>query len=91
MDICAAVIDAAVFGMPDHDPFGSVRRDATFWADVATPHELEAYGLAALSAIPDRIAGKRAARRVFAALWHRLPETEKRAFAQGYLSSVGLG
>ena len=70
---------AASAGVPDN-PLGFAREDARFWAELASPAELEAYALAAL----DRLAGapfaSRQIKRLVAALWGRMSPAEQQAF-----------
>lgn len=58
----------------------AAREDARFWAETASPSELESYALAAF----DRLAGSpfvsRQIKRMVAALWSRMSPTEQQAF-----------
>jgi hypothetical protein len=62
----------------------SVRDDARFWAETATPAELECYALAAV----DRLAHKNAMfasrqiKRLVGALWRRMSPDEAKAFIE---------
>jgi hypothetical protein len=66
-------------GVPDN-LFGFARDDARYWAEIATPPELEAYAVAAM----DRLAGSpfasRQIKRLVAALWGRMSPAEQQAF-----------
>ncbi len=68
-------------GLPD-SALGSSRDDARFWAEVASPPELEAYALAAM----DRLSGapfvSRQIKRLVAALWSRMSPAEQQAFKE---------
>ena len=48
--LCAA-LDTVGGGAPRYDAFADMRQDAAFWADVATPMELEIYVAAGLKRI----------------------------------------
>ena len=62
------------------DPFGMVASDARFWADCAPPHELAAYGLAALEKLRGSALGIGQRKRLFAALWASFSEADRVAF-----------
>ena len=56
--ICAAVLDTMQTAGPRHDAFGLLYEDARWWADMAPPHELVAYGTAALDRLRGLALGK---------------------------------
>ena len=78
--ICVAVLDEAAAGMPCFDPWGDIRADAAFWADVAHPAELEIYAAVAMQKLGQRALGKHMRKRVFKDLWRSFTETERAAF-----------
>jgi hypothetical protein len=78
--ICVAVLDEAAAGMPGFDPWGDIRADAAFWADVAHPAELEIYAAVAMQKLGQRSLGKQMRKRVFKDLWRSFTETERAAF-----------
>lgn len=78
--ICAGYLDATAAGMPGFDPWGDVRADAEYWADAANPAELNAYTCAALRRLGERVQGLEARKRLMAAIWRSLPQTERTAF-----------
>lgn len=58
----------------------SLRSDADYWADIASPPELEAYAAAALRRI-ERVAFAPSARkRLLVMFWQSLPDSDRRAF-----------
>lgn len=57
-----------------------VREDARIWAGMAMPYELQAFGFAALDALPDRVWASRQIKRLIAALWVRMSPEEREAF-----------
>jgi len=57
-----------------------VRRDALFWAETATMHEREAYGLAAIKEIERRKLAVNMAKRLLIAAWNALPPQDRAAF-----------
>lgn len=78
--ICVAVLDEAAAGMPGFDPWGDIRADAAFWADVAHPAELEIYAAVAMQKLGQRSLGKQMRKRLFKDLWRSFTETERAAF-----------
>lgn len=81
--LCAA-IDTVGEGAPRYDAFGNMREDASFWADCATPMELEIYAGAALKRIPRTTFAVRARKRLFNMLWRSFTDSER----EGFLSQV---
>lgn len=61
---------------------GSARDDARFWAETASPAELECYSLAAMDRLASTNApfASRQIKRLVASLWRRLSPDEKTAF-----------
>lgn len=81
--ICAAYLEDTAAGMPSAGHWcADLRADAAFWADTATPAELEAYTAAGLRAIERTPFGLAATRRIVAALLARLPADDLRAIAR---------
>lgn len=79
--IMAAALDDLGAGMPDFDHyFGGLREDAAFWADIATPPELEAYAGAALRRIARVPFALAARKRLIVMLWETMPDADQRAF-----------
>lgn len=81
-EVVCAWLERAGAGMPDHDPFGEVRSGAAYWADVATPAELEAYTAAGLARIERTGFAVAARKRLILALWQSLPERDRREFVR---------
>ncbi|TNE61394.1 MAG: hypothetical protein EP341_00715 [Sphingomonadales bacterium] len=75
-----AVLETVSTGGPRLDTFGNLRDDARFWADVATPMELEAYAAAALQAMRRVQFAPSARKRLFAMLWNTFTDQEREAF-----------
>jgi hypothetical protein len=63
---------------------GAAREDARFWAETATPAELECYGLAAIDRLRAHNAPfvSRQIKRLVAALWARMAPGEQRSFVE---------
>jgi hypothetical protein len=80
--VCVAYLEDTAAGMPDAVAVlaQGLRADAEFWADTATPAELEAYTAAGLRAIERAAFGLVARRRLLAAIWAGLPADDQRAF-----------
>ena len=67
------------------------RSDARFWAETASPIELECYMLAASDRLKD-LSGmfhSRQIKRLVAALWHRMSPDEKDAFRNWVVKNEG--
>lgn len=77
--LCAA-LDTVAAGAPRYHTMQDMREEATFWADMATPLELEVYAATALRRIGRSTIAERARKRVFWAMWESMPETDKSAF-----------
>ena len=58
------------------------REDARFWAETATPPELEAYALAALLRLQCSPFAGRQIKRMVASLWRQMSPTEQTAFKE---------
>jgi hypothetical protein len=78
--ICVAVLDEVAVGMPGFDPWGDIRADAAFWADVAHPAELEIYAVMAMQKLGQRSLGKQMRKRLFMSLWRGFTKTERASF-----------
>ena len=79
--ICAAFLETVETGGPMlGDPFGITVSDARLWAAAAPPHELVAYTLAGLAELPRAHVSNAAGKRLFVAIWGRLPDADRRAF-----------
>lgn len=78
--IMAAALDDMSAGMPDLAIFSDMRADAEFWADAATPIEVEAYFVAALRRLGGMAHGLAARKRLLVSLWQSLPVPDRRAF-----------
>jgi len=80
----AQIMTAALQSMetdgPQHDLFSAIRRDATYWAELAPPHELQTYALAALRQLRRQAIGNTARKEIFAALWKDMRAEDKAAF-----------
>lgn len=77
--LCVA-LDTVAGGAPLHTAFGDMRSDAEWWADCATPVELELYAAAALRRIERKTFAPRARKRLFKALWRTFTADERAAF-----------
>ena len=58
----------------------AAREDARFWAETASPVELESYALAALDRLAPSPFTARQIKRMVAALWARMSPAEQQAF-----------
>lgn len=58
------------------------REDARFWAETATPPELEAYALAALQRLHGSPFAARQIKRLVASLWRQMSPAEQTAFKE---------
>jgi len=82
-EVLAAALDTVGAGAPSYAAFGDMREDARWWADTATPVEVEIY----LSVILRRLHGLsrgglalRARKRVFMALWKTMGDEDQKSF-----------
>lgn len=79
--ICVAYLETVETGGPVlGNPFGMIVEDARLWTAAAPPHELTAYTLAGLQALPNAHLSKPANKRVFNALWRSFSVKERAAF-----------
>lgn len=76
----SAALDTVAGGAPRYDAFGDMRQDAKWWADTATPVELEIYTAAALRRIERVSFAERARKRLFWALWSAMSGKDRAAF-----------
>lgn len=78
---CAAFLAEAETGGPNMgDLLGMVISDARLWADCAPPHEVAAYGTAALESLRPFALGISTRKRLFAALWQSFDPCDRQAF-----------
>jgi hypothetical protein len=81
LEAAAGFLEEAGAGSPELAFFAdNMRSDATFWADIASPAELEAYVGAGLRRMGTTAFAAETRKRLFVALWQSMPDTEKRAF-----------
>jgi hypothetical protein len=79
-EMVCVVLDEVAGGAPEYSPFGDMRESANWWADCATPVELEIYTAAALRRIKRTTFAERARKRIFTALWHGFAEDDRQKF-----------
>jgi len=60
--------------------FGDLREEADWWADTATPLEVEIYAVAALKRIRKATFATRARKRLFMAMWEEFTPQDRSAF-----------
>lgn len=80
--LCAA-LDTVGAGAPRYEAFGDMRESARWWADCASPVEIELYMAAALRRASDLNRSSmavRARKRVFMDLWNALSAEDQAAF-----------
>jgi hypothetical protein len=78
---CLAIcLDHVASGEPPVHTLGNLRDDASWWADCATPQELEAYAAAILRRITRATFAENARKRLLVALWDSLTPEQKAAF-----------
>lgn len=86
--LCAA-LDTVGGGAPQHDAFTAIRDDAQFWADIATPLELEAYVGAGLRRIGRVTFAEQARKRLFMSLWGTFTAKQRADFLKAMASKEG--
>jgi hypothetical protein len=71
----------------------NVRDEARFWAETATPAELESYAVAAMDRLSsvNAIFTSRQIKRLIAATWRRMTDDEKAAFRGWIEKDAGKG
>lgn len=77
--IMTAAMEDMEIGAPDQ-AFGPIKEDADWWADCATPAEIEAYTAAGLRQISRVAFGLAARKRLLVMLWNSLGAADKAAF-----------
>lgn len=77
--LCGA-LDTVGAGAPQYTAFGNTRDDATWWADLASPIELEIYAGAALRRIERVTFAERARKRLFMMLWNSFTKNQQGGF-----------
>lgn len=81
VQIMAAALDDLGAGMPEFDPFSrNHRADAEFWADIATPPEIEAYAGVCLRKIERASFAIATRKRLLVQLWGSLTDDDRTAF-----------
>jgi hypothetical protein len=79
--VLAAALDDMGAGMPELSALSSsLRADADWWADFATPLEIEAVTAAGLRKIEHGAFGLAARKRILAMMWASLTDDDRRAF-----------
>lgn len=79
-EIMQHAIEDMAAGPPPHTAFGDLRADAEFWADCATPAEIEAVTAAGLRRIDRALFAEAARKRILVAMWESLPDPDRRTF-----------
>lgn len=81
MEAACGFLDMAGAGSPALASFSEdLRADAAFWADIASPVELEAHVGAGLRRMGVTAFAPEARKRILVLIWQSLPEADKRAF-----------
>jgi len=78
---CLAIcLDYVAAGEPPAHALGNIREDAAWWADCATPQELEVYAAAILRRISRATFAEAPRKRLLVALWESLTPDQQAAF-----------
>lgn len=77
--LCAA-LDTVAAGAPRYQIVQDMREDALFWAEMATPLELETYAATAMRRLGRATLAERACKRLLWALWESMPNDAQAAF-----------
>jgi hypothetical protein len=77
--MAAALQDMETDG-PQHDVFGTLRRDAAFWAELAPVHEVQAYVLEGLKKLGQRALAPNARKALIVDIWRGMTPEDKREF-----------
>lgn len=78
--VMSCILEDRRAGGPVDTTWGDIREDAEWWADVATPPEIEAVVAAGLRRIERALFAVAARKRLFVALWEAMPQADRRAF-----------
>ncbi len=79
----AAWLEANGAGTPYLDMVaGGCRDSARFWAEVAHPHEVEAYVVAGIDRVNGTAWGSRQIKRLAGIIWKRMAPAERRAYVE---------
>lgn len=79
------IMSAALSGLSSGGPlpiFENAQSDASFWADLAAPFEIEAYFNATLERLKNLAMGIKSRKRVFLSLWESFSEADRMAFIE---------
>lgn len=80
-EAAALWLEEACAGSPALSTFSAdLRRDAAWWADCASPPELEAYVAAGLRRMGVTIFAEAPRERILVEIWQGMPEARRRAF-----------
>ena len=79
-ELLVGFLEIARAGEPEFSAFSDVREDAKWWADVATPIELEAYVGEGLRRIERTSFAPMARKRLMVALWDSFSAEDQRRF-----------
>lgn len=88
--MCAA-LDTVGGGAPEYHVFGDLRSEAEWWADMATPLEIEAYTAAGLRRLGQETFAQRARKRLFMELWRSFSARERSDFTAWILTKGSEG
>jgi hypothetical protein len=69
-------------GMPAPPDLQQLRYDADYWADIATPMEVEAFTAAGLSRIERATFAEKARKRIFMAIWRSFTDKQRGDFIE---------
>lgn len=78
-------LDHVSAGRPEMTAFGDIRDDAQWWADCATPQELEAYAAAALRRIERATFAEAARKRLLVIVWESLDARQRESFVARFI------
>ena len=83
----SAFLEQHSAGVPDVPLFQEqVRKEALFWASIASPHELEAYAVASMDALVGSTMASKQIKRLAAAAFRRLSPSDKASF-KGWINT----
>lgn len=87
--IMAAALQNMETDGPQHDVFGTLRRDARWWAEIAPAHEVQAYVIEGLRHLKDTAVGRSARKELIVALWNGMRADDKEAFLRAIGAANG--
>lgn len=83
IQIASAFLDEVGAGVPEYNSLSdTVRADARYWADTASPYEIECYVAAGLERAKDTAFGPRMRKRMIGTMWRKMSPQDRAEFLE---------